>query len=333
MRHAAAVACLLLAACGGRRDDAGPKPTTPTNPLAGGSGSDGTAPRPELPLPDDSTTREIADAACPAVTGAYFYRVEKNNKTSHLLGTRHLGVDIQKLPKQVIGALTAASIAVFETDPTDHSDGQVTPDQHAPLPEELGPDLWKHYEGLVGDDYAARLTDADPPTALLVMMALYEDKSSALDDQLQDLATASQIQVIGLETSAFQERLIRRWLDMRALKAAVKVTDDRAELKQTTVDDLTEYCSGTDADPGPDPKERQEMLDGGYTDAEIAQYEEELVYSRNRDWIPKLEKLFAEGGAFVAVGADHLIGDKGVVALLGKRGYTVTRVFSPTPKP
>jgi uncharacterized protein YbaP (TraB family) len=337
VRPAAAVAAAVAAvvfviAC--RRDDPGPKPTTPLTKAQGtGSGSAVVGQRPEAPLPDDRMTREIADAACPSVTGAYFYRIEKDGKTSHLLGTRHLGVDIAKFPKEVTSALTAAAIAVFETAPDDHSDGQVGPAERTSLPDELGPELWKHYELLVGDEFASRLTDADAPTALLVMMALYEDKSSALDDQLQDLAAASRIEILGLETSAFQERLIRRWLDMRALRAAVKVTDDRAELKQTTVDDLTEYCAGTDADPGPDPKERQEMIDGGYTEAEIAQYEEELVYSRNRDWIPKLEKLFASGDAFVAVGADHLIGEEGVVALLGKRGYKVTRVFSPAPKP
>jgi uncharacterized protein YbaP (TraB family) len=50
------------------------------------------------------------------------------------------------------------------------------------------------------------------------------------------------------------------------------------------------------------------------------------VFSRNRDWIPKLEKLFAQGDVFVAVGADHLIGDKGVIKLLEARGFTAKRI-------
>jgi uncharacterized protein len=336
VRHVAAfAACLLLIASGCRREDAGPKPTTPVTQTGSGAGKgSGTdkATGPELAIPDDRATREIADAACPAVTGAYFYRIEKSGKTSHLLGTRHLGVDIAKFPKEVTDQLTASALAVFETAPGDNSDAGIVAPAHKPLPDELGAEMWDHYEGLVGEGLAARLTEVDPPTALLMMMALFEDKQSALDEQLQQLAQASNIPIEGLETSAFQERLINRWLDMRALKAAVKVTDDRAELKQTTIDDLTEYCGGTDVDPGPDPKERQDLIDGGYTDAEIAQYEEELVYARNRDWIPKLEKLFARGDVFIAVGADHLIGDQGVVSLLGKRGYTVTRVFSPAPK-
>jgi uncharacterized protein YbaP (TraB family) len=51
-----------------------------------------------------------------------------------------------------------------------------------------------------------------------------------------------------------------------------------------------------------------------------------MVYARNADWIPKLEKILAQGDVFIAVGADHLSGPKGVVALLQKRGYKLTRV-------
>jgi uncharacterized protein YbaP (TraB family) len=51
-----------------------------------------------------------------------------------------------------------------------------------------------------------------------------------------------------------------------------------------------------------------------------------MVYARNASWIPKLEKMFEGGNVFVAVGADHLLGKRGVVALLEARGFKVTRV-------
>jgi uncharacterized protein len=334
---------LLVAACGGRRDEAEPGPrapqpppatTTPPapaapDPWAGTGAGSGDATVSDIPIPDAAEALAIADAACPAVTAPYFYRVEKKGKTSHLLGTRHLGVDYHKMPPEVIGALGSASLAVFETSPDDRSDEKLPPVDHGPMSEELGAQAWARYQELVGPELALAVIDAEPATALLVLLALYEDKSVGLDDDLQKIAALRSIPIQGLETNAFQEQVIRKWLDVRALAAAIAVTDDRAEVKQTTVDDLVEYCGGTDEEPGLDPKERKDMLDAGYTDAELTQYTEELVFARNRDWIPKLDKLFAKGDVFVAVGADHLTGDRGVVALLRAKGYQVTRVFSP----
>ena len=49
-----------------------------------------------------------------------------------------------------------------------------------------------------------------------------------------------------------------------------------------------------------------------------------LLVERNRNWIPKLEALFSRPGhAFVVVGAAHLVGPDGIVAMLRARGYTV----------
>jgi uncharacterized protein YbaP (TraB family) len=41
----------------------------------------------------------------------------------------------------------------------------------------------------------------------------------------------------------------------------------------------------------------------------------------------RADALLKTGRAFVAVGALHLYGEHGVLALLASRGYTVTRVY------
>jgi uncharacterized protein YbaP (TraB family) len=68
------------------------------------------------------------------------------------------------------------------------------------------------------------------------------------------------------------------------------------------------------------------MLTAGYSKAELDTFDEEMVYSRNADWIPKLEPLLTTGGAFIAVGAGHLQGPRSVIALLAARGYKTTRL-------
>lgn len=49
-----------------------------------------------------------------------------------------------------------------------------------------------------------------------------------------------------------------------------------------------------------------------------------LLDKRNADWLTKLPAIFNDGSTFVAVGALHLAGDKGIIEGLRKLGYTVT---------
>ena len=55
---------------------------------------------------------------------------------------------------------------------------------------------------------------------------------------------------------------------------------------------------------------------------------DKLLGARNRKWLAQIESYFASGGAFIAVGLGHMIGDANLPALLTERGYTVERVAS-----
>ncbi|AOZ68792.1 hypothetical protein LPB142_05225 [Rhodobacter xanthinilyticus] len=75
---------------------------------------------------------------------------------------------------------------------------------------------------------------------------------------------------------------------------------------------------------------RHEALAAGLDPEEVAAQmdlaEELLVVRRNRAWIAPVEAALAEGPAVLAVGALHLSGAVGVLALLEAEGFTVTRV-------
>ena len=52
-----------------------------------------------------------------------------------------------------------------------------------------------------------------------------------------------------------------------------------------------------------------------------------LLVERNKNWMPKIEALFARRGyALVVVGAAHLVGPDGLIAMLRARGYTVEQL-------
>ena len=58
----------------------------------------------------------------------------------------------------------------------------------------------------------------------------------------------------------------------------------------------------------------------------VAEFEDLLLVGRNKNWIPIMETMMDTKSTFFAVGAGHLGGENGVVALLRKKGFTVTAV-------
>jgi hypothetical protein len=58
----------------------------------------------------------------------------------------------------------------------------------------------------------------------------------------------------------------------------------------------------------------------------MMEYQDLLLNNRNRNWVEKLKKIMPDHAVVVAVGAGHLPGEKGVISLLRKAGYTVTPV-------
>ena len=50
---------------------------------------------------------------------------------------------------------------------------------------------------------------------------------------------------------------------------------------------------------------------------------DELIYNRNAAWAKKLQELMPKKSLLVVVGAGHLPGERGLIDLLQKAGYTV----------
>jgi len=66
----------------------------------------------------------------------------------------------------------------------------------------------------------------------------------------------------------------------------------------------------------------------GLQDRQLAEIlQKRFIDDRNAVMVTNMQKRLKEGHAFVAVGAAHLPGEKGVLHLLEQRGYRVTRIF------
>ncbi len=63
-------------------------------------------------------------------------------------------------------------------------------------------------------------------------------------------------------------------------------------------------------------------------DESIEEFEDVLLYQRNKNWIPIMEEEMKQQRVFFAVGAGHLGGDLGVINLLRLQGFTLSAIKS-----
>jgi uncharacterized protein len=144
------------------------------------------------------------------------------------------------------------------------------------------------------------------------------DAELGLDKHFFDRAKTAGKQVQGLETMAFQ---ISRFDDMPM--------DEQDRLLASTIKELdTEKASVTKlADAwreGDAPTVERIVLQDLKQEPKMYQ---RLLVERNRNWMPKIDALFSRGGrAFVVVGAAHLVGPDGLLAMLRAKGYVVEQL-------
>ncbi len=159
-----------------------------------------------------------------------------------------------------------------------------------------------------------------PWLAALTLMAMEWQKagfdaSLGLDKHFYDRAKADGKSIEGLETVEYQvSRFDEMSADLqdRLLAETLKGLDT----EQANMTKLIESWRAGDA-----PAVERIVLKDLKQEPQLYQ---RLLVERNKNWLPKLEALFARSGrAFVVVGAAHLVGPDGLISMLTGKGYTV----------
>ena len=144
------------------------------------------------------------------------------------------------------------------------------------------------------------------------------DASLGLDKHFYDRAQVEGKTVQGLETTDFQISLfdgMSKDQQERFLAETLKSVDT----EKASVTKLTGAWKSGDA-----PTIEKLVMADVKSDPFIY---ERLLVARNRTWLPKIEALFSRPRhAFVVVGAAHLVGPDGLVAMLKARGYQVVQL-------
>ncbi len=162
---------------------------------------------------------------------------------------------------------------------------------------------------------------------MLLQSLLYTDmikgNTKSYEMELVALAKKSKMTFGGLETVADQMAVFDK---ISYKEQATALSESIAELKKGNPDtganelaQLVELYKKQDVDA----MVEESMAKMG---EEMKGSEDALLYDRNERWIPLIIEFAKEQPTFFAVGAAHLGGERGVIRLLRKAGYTVEAV-------
>lgn len=140
---------------------------------------------------------------------------------------------------------------------------------------------------------------------------------TGVEEELMKLAKEQKKEVQGLETMAFQASIFD----------SIPYAKQAQELLKT-IDSLDHFRKYFDTMLVVYKQQRIKEMEDLFNDNEmgIEENQDILLDNRNRNWVTQLNKIMHKEPVFVAVGAGHLPGEKGLINLLKKEGYKVRPV-------
>jgi uncharacterized protein YbaP (TraB family) len=271
-----------------------------------------------------------------AYSASLLWQVEgAGSAPSYVLGTFHSSDPrLRNLLPEVRRALDSSEIAAFELLRNAEDDARLMQAVQQPegsqLEDVLGPELFQRTAAAVAKfgvppEGAQRLT----PLGLLPLLAYPRHELTRItfgepvfDDWLQREARRQGKALHGLET---YDEQIALFGDMSAAEQVVLVSDllnDHARVDVEFGRMVAIYLAG---DLEAIMAEAADW--SGTADVEAAErFRRRLLDDRNRIMVARMIPLMQDGATFVAVGAAHLGGEMGILALLAERGFTLTRL-------
>ena len=146
--------------------------------------------------------------------------------------------------------------------------------------------------------------------------------NALIDSYFQSEAKKSDKPVIGFETIDFQISVLYTGSTIERQKEQLICMIDNQEYNQMVMEQLTKAYFSQDIDAVLAVTEEKLGTSCDSTPEE----EEALIFGRNADWVEKIPAIIGDKSTLFVVGAAHLPGERGVLELLKKEGYTVEGV-------
>ncbi|MDQ6842905.1 MAG: TraB/GumN family protein, partial [Bacteroidota bacterium] len=150
--------------------------------------------------------------------------------------------------------------------------------------------------------------------ALLYPRMMNCSSPAGVEEELLKVAKENKKEIKGLETMQFQASVFDSIPYDWQAKELLKNIDSFAVYKKEFAD-LVDLYKNQNLDS------MQNMLVNSEFGSD--KYDDLLLKNRNKNWVGQLKNIMKNESVFVAVGAGHLTGDDGLIALLKKMGYKV----------
>ncbi len=261
------------------------------------------------------------------------WRIETpHGQTNHLFGSIHSSDErVHVLPPALVEAFDASETAAFElvldADVMRSAAKAMFSREGPPLEAIVGSQLFQE-AGLIAAKYQIPTEALQQlrPWAAIAMFSVPPSElhgGPSLDERLQHAARSQGKRVVALETVDEQVAAFESFTEGQEIDLFRSVITEHGHAMTVYEQLLEAYL------------ERDISTIRRLSDAPLAALGPELLATfrqgfldeRNERMVDRMEPLLLEGGAFVVVGALHLIGDTGMLHLLEQRGYRISRVY------
>lgn len=251
------------------------------------------------------------------------WQAQKNNEqTIYLLGTFHLGISPDDLHPAVWQYLDKAELVIGEVDIFNVSQEEalryLTLPSHRSLKDILDAKTWRLL--------VTQLSDRLPPEHIermslyaVFQLLLYDlvPNTESIDLAILTYARDHAKELAFFEDYKFQAELLTAYIEPEMISHMIRSSDHVQEYFHAMVDVYLE---------GDIERLDKIMRDPDQDFAMSEQQFKVMISDRNRAWVKKLGEMERKGPSFLAVGAGHLPGETGLLALLEANGYTLERL-------
>ncbi len=287
------------------------------------------------------TAMLVGCASGPFDNGVPALRVTgRGGKSSILLGSVHVGVEGLRHP-DMAALFSDARSYVVESVPEEGPRLPAQPLSHGLVESSnLARARWaRGLDDREVDLLAQRLKcnvslpdSTNPKTATEVLLAVADplsvleiaDRRCASEGvQSRDALLALEVEERGIPTFGLElqsevqqrRRQVREGIYVQRLKSALALNNEAAMLQVARALNAGDYDAV------------MSLVAAGVSSSDYEEYRKVMIDDRTEAWLGRLQVHLREGNAVINVGAAHLSGEKGLVALLRAKGYRVDRVL------